>query len=426
MWIAGFPGNRQEMTNINRRTFLELAGSSAAAIAAWPASISAGSAHIQAARDETPDVAVIGAGAFGGWTALYLKEMGLSVTLIDAYGPGNARASSGGETRQIRASYGDRELYSRWAVEALARWKAREIEWGTRLFFETGQITLSAEWTRNLRATKTVLDKLGVDNEMLRRDELLRRYPQFNLDGIEVGHYVPSTGVLKCRESCLAVASAFERLGGRFVMAKAMPGQRSGGTLNEVTLSTGETISAHRFVFACGPWHPKMFPEVLGDKLRLNRRTIFFIGTPDDDERLAFPNCPTFTIDGVYGFPNIDGKGLKLGPYWDSGPLDPDVGDRMATTDEVRRIHEFVDSKFPPLAGQPLLETRVSPRTNSVDAHFIVDRHPELDNVWLVGGGSGHGFKHGPMLGEHVAQRVTGVDTSQELIDTFRLKDETF
>lgn len=403
---------------MKRRTFLQLTGASlgAAAIGRAPAM------HAQAA----PDVVVIGAGAFGGWTALYLREMGHAVRLVDAYGPGNARSSSAGETRQIRASYGNREIYSRWAADALTRWQAREAEWGRRLLYPTGQITLSREWTRTLGDTKAVLDRLGVENERVERDELEYRYPQFNLDGVTVGHSVPSTGVLKCREGCVAVADAFERGGGRFTLARAVPGARTGGRLQTVTLSTGETVAAQNFVFACGPWHVKMFPEILGNKLRLNRRAIFFMGVPDRDDRLAFPNCPTFVTRGVYGFPSIEGKGLKLGPYWDSGTLDPDEGDRTVTPDEIRRIHEFTDDAFPSLAGQPLLETRVSPRTNSVDAHFIVDHHPDLENVWLLGAGSGHGYKHGPVLGDYVARRVTGQPTDPELDATFRLKEETY
>ena len=142
---------------MERRTFLQLTGASlgAAAFGRAPA--------IQ--PEPAPEIVVVGAGAFGGWTALYLREMGHSVRLIDAYGPGNARSSSAGETRQIRASYGDREIYSRWAVEALARWKRREAEWERRLLYQTGQITLSREWTATLHATKTVLDHLGVENE---------------------------------------------------------------------------------------------------------------------------------------------------------------------------------------------------------------------------------------------------------------------
>ena len=408
---------------MNRRTFLKLTGAGVAAGAFGEPRLLGRAAAIQA--DPSPEVVVIGAGAFGGWTALYLREMGHSVRLVDAYGPGNARSSSAGETRQIRASYGDREIYSRWAIETLERWQAREADWGTRLLYRTGQITLSGEWPATLRATQTVLDRLGVENERLERDELEYRYPQFNLDGVTVGHWVPSAGVLKCREGCLAVARTFERRGGRFTMARAVPGRRTGGRLQSVTLSTGQTVSAQSFVFACGPWHPKMFPEVLGNKLRLNRRAIFFMGTPDDDDRLSFPNCPTFVTRGTYGFPNIEGKGLKLGPYWDRGPLDPDTGDRTVTADEIRRIHEFTDDAFPALAGQPLLETRVSPRTNSVDAHFIVDRHPELGNVWLLGGGSGHGYKHGIMVGDYAARRVTGQPTDPVLDETFKLKDET-
>src|SRR6185436_19694862 len=103
-----------------------------------------------AAAGPRADVVVVGAGAFGGWTALYLREMGHSVTLIDQYGPGNSRATSGGESRQIRALYGEREIYTRWVLQAFDRWQAREAEWGKRLFFRTGQLSLAREWTKEL------------------------------------------------------------------------------------------------------------------------------------------------------------------------------------------------------------------------------------------------------------------------------------
>ena len=420
------------MANLNRRTFLELTGVGVGALALAGKEMRAGvraaaRSTPQSINTTTPEIAVIGAGAFGGWTALHLRELGLSVELVDAYGPGNARASSAGETRQIRASYGDREIYSRWVVKAFEQWTRREEEFGKKLFFRTGQLTLSRGLTRNLRQSKAVLDRLGLENEIIDRDELLRRFTQFNLEGVELGFYVPSTGIVKCRESCLAVAEALKNKGGQLTLAKADPGRKAGGRLQEVTLSTGRTIAAQSLVFACGPWHTKMFPEILGDKLRLNRRVLFFMGTPPDDNRLTFPNCPTFeTTSGVYGFPDFEGKGLKLAPYWDSGPLDPDTDERTATAEEITNIHQLTESVFPALRGQPLLETRVSPRTNSIDGHFIVDRHPELENVWLVGGGSGHAFKHGPVLGDYIANRVAGQETDPELDATFKLKDERF
>jgi len=415
---------------MNRRAFLRLTGAGVATFGlpgrsngeSHPATAS----RAGQAAGGSPEVVVIGAGAFGGWTALALREMGLSVTLVDAYGPGNARASSGGETRQIRASYGDREHYSRWAIEALERWKTREVEWGRRLLFGTGQVTFSPFWTPELEATKTVLDRLGVANEMIQRDELLRRYPQFNLDGIEVGHVVPSTGVLKAREACLAVAEAFDAKGGRSLLARATPGRRAGGRLLDVALAAGGTLPAQTFVFACGPWHPQMFPEVFDRKLQVVRRVVFFIGAPSDDNRLSLGHCPTFTIPGAYGFPDLDGRGVKIAPYWSSASLDPDTSDRVATPAEIARAHDYVAGVSPSLRGQPIVETRVCPRTNSIDSHFIVDRHPELANVWLVGGGSGHGFKHGPMMGEYVARRVTAQPTAADVDEMFRLKDRTF
>jgi glycine/D-amino acid oxidase-like deaminating enzyme len=369
---------------------------------------------------------VIGAGAFGGWTALYLREMGLSVTLVDQYGPGNAYSSSGGEMRQIRAAYGDREIYTRWVIEAFKRWKAREEEWGRQMFFQTGQLTLATRWTQELRNTKRVFDELGVDYEVIQPDELVRRYPQFNHQGVEFGFYVPSTGLLRCREGCLAVSDALQKKGGRFVMARAEPGRRSGGRLQDVRLSTGEALAAQTFVFACGPWFPKLFPDVLKDKLMLARRPQIYIGTPPDDNRFSYPNCPNFNTQGAYGFPSIEGKGLKIGPFWGAPPMDPDTEDRVVTAEEIRKTHEFTASAFTALAGQPIVETRVAPRASTVDGHFVVDRHPELENVWLLGGGSGHGYKHGIMVGDYAAKRVVGNEGDPQLAAMFRIKDETF
>ena len=375
----------------------------------------------------TADVAVIGAGAFGGWTALYLREMGLSVTLIDALGPGNARAASGGETRQIRAGYGEREIYTRWVMEAFDRWETRQTEWGgLRLFYRTGQLTLAREWTPNLKATREVLDRLGIESEVIEHDDLVRRYPQFNHDGFEFGYYVPSTGVLMAKRGCLAVAQAFQQKGGQFVLAKAAPGRRSGGALQEVTLSTGQTVSAQTFVFACGPWLPQVLPNPMKSRLVTPRRVTFWFGVPPNDNRFTYPNCPNWSVRGVYGFPSIEGRGFKVATEFDSVPFDPDTGERIVTTDEVRRAREFVASAFPALRDQPVLESRVCQYETSVDAHFIVDRHPEMENVWIVGGGSGHGYKHGIMMGDYAARRVVGKETSAELDATFRLKEDTF
>ena len=420
------------MVKSSRRKFLSVSGGSLGLLA-----MTGGRSHAaepiksihsrQAANASTVDVAVIGAGAFGGWAALYLREMGLSVALIDTYGPGNARAASGGETRQIRAGYGEREIYTRWVLEAFKRWDARQEEWGgLPLFYRTGQLFLQRQWSRSLRATQSVLNKLGVENEVIEHDELARRYPQFNLDGIDFGYYIPSTGVLMARRGCFAVAEDFERKGGQLVLAKAKPGRQSGRQLQEITLSTGQTIAAEKFIFACGPWLPKVLPNPMKDRLMTPRRVTFWYGVPADDNRFTYPNCPNFDMASVYGFPSIEGRGLKFATEYDSIQFDADMDERLVTENEVERAREFLHKWFPALHDQPLLESRVCQYETSVDEHFIVDHHPDMENVWIVGGGSGHGYKHGIILGDYVARRVTAQATNPELDLTFKLKQETF
>jgi len=405
------------MTRVDRRRFLAAAGGSVGALAIGGKQTLAGQ---RAATATAAEIVVVGAGAFGGWTALYLREMGHSVTLIDQYGPGNARATSGGESRQIRAVYGEREIYTRWVLQAFDRWQAREAEWGKKLFYRTGQLSLAPQWTKEL------LDRLGVKYDIVKPDDLARQYPQMNTRGIEAAMSTPSTGVLKAREGCVAVAQAFEKKGGRFVTAKVELGTRAGNALQDVALSTGRRVPAQSFVFACGPWLPKVFPSVMKNKLATPRRAVFFYGTPPGDHRFTWPNFPTWSVDNAYGFPCIEGRGFKVVPTFERELVDPDTQQHALTPDELRKGRAFADKWFPALAQQPLVDSRICQREDSVDDHFIVQQHPELANVWIVGGGSGHGYKHGIMLGDYVAHRVVGNDTQPELAATFALKAQTF
>ena len=411
------------MRRMNRRRFLQSASGIGAMTVAGEA---LARTETQPPNVSSPEIVVVGAGAFGGWTALYLREMGFRVTLVDQYGPGNSRATSGGESRQIRAVYGDREIYTKWVLEAFDRWQAREAEWGKKLFFRTGQLSMAQDWTTEMTETKKVFDRLGVKYESLGRDDLRRRYPQMNMRDVEVAMYTPSTGVLKAREGCVAVAQAFERKGGRFLTARVELGRRAGGALQDVVLSTGNRASAQTFVFACGPWLPKIFPSVMRNKLSTPRRAVFFYGTPPGDERFTYPNFPTWAVDNAYGFPSIEGKGFKVVPTFEKEIVDPDTQEHTLTADELRKGRAFVEKWFPALVAQPIVESKVCQREDSVDEHFIVTTHPELSNVWLVGGGSGHGYKHGIVFGEYVANRVVGRDRQPELAQTFSLKDRTF
>ena len=237
--------------------------------------------------------------------------------------------------------------------------------------------------------------------------------------------FTPGTGVLKAREGCQAVADAFQKGGGHFTIARASLGRQAGGRLQDVTLSNGQTVAAQSFVFAVGPWLPKVFPDVMADKLRSPRQLELFYGTPPGDERFTYPNFPNWAVGGAYGFPSIEGRGFKVAM---EGHLivDPDTQQRVPTAEEIAKGREFVARWFPLLKDQPLIESKVCQYEMSVDSNFIVQRHPALENVWLVGGGSGHGYKHGILLGEYVANRVLGKPTDPALEPIFKLKPGTF
>jgi sarcosine oxidase len=404
------------MMRINRRSFLKSA--------TVPIGASAlGVDPLAAVMQPRPraSVVVVGGGAFGAWTALHLREMGHTVTLVDAYGPGNSRATSGDETRQIRCGYGDRELYSQSALRAFTAWRAREQEFGVPLMLETGRLQLAPDWTPAMKATQATLAKLGVKVEALTQDDIRKRYPQINPDGMGVGLLEPGAAVLRAKQAILAVAAAFRRKGGTLTVARARPGIANGRRLLELDTAGGERLAAEQFVFACGPWLPRLFPALLGTRIQVPGRDVFYFGTPAGDTRFSYPNLPNYSEASYYGFPSIDERGLKVCPTTGPTSFDPDTDERLVSPHEVRRARAYLALRFPALKDQPITETRVCQLENTADEHFIIDRHPDYDNVLIAGGGSGHGFKHGPVLGEYVAKRATGEQTDPAFDHMVRL-----
>lgn len=358
------------------------------------------------------DAAVIGAGVFGSWIARTLHRGGASVVLLDAYGAGNSRASSGGESRLIRIGYGPDEIYSRWALFSLDRWKqffADVKDAGQPLFHQTGVLWLSRENDTYYDQTVQTLRQLDVWIEELSPGDLGRRYPQIALEPDSWGSFEPRSGVLMARRAVQALVEAAVREGVRFV-ADAVDAPPAASHLDSVTTRGGERITAIEFVFACGPWLPKVFPDLLGDRIHPTRQEVLFFGLPPGDRRFSPPAMPAWVnfADGLYGTPDLEGRGFKVGLDQHGPPFDPDSGDRIVRPEVLEDIRERVGRRFPALKDAPIIESRVCQYENTSNGDLLIDRHPAFDNVWLVGGGSGHGFKHGPAVGEYVAGVITG------------------
>jgi glycine/D-amino acid oxidase-like deaminating enzyme len=390
-------------TDCSRRSFLK--GSAVAA-----AAYLIGSPLI--ARTVRASVIVVGAGAFGGWSALQLLQKGLKVTLLDAWGPGNSRASSGGETRTIRATYGPAHLlYTQMVARALRLWQENERRWNVKLFFRSGALRMAGEDDSYERAALPVLQQAGVRYEKLSTAECAKRWPQINFEGVSWSVYEPDSGFLAARRGCEAVLNTFLKKGGKYRQAQVTPGPIVANRMQGISVSPGEVLSADYYVFALGPWLGKVFP-FLARIITPTRQEVFFFGTPAGDLRFTEARLPTW-IDGgknpFFGVPGNHWRGFKIADDTRGPVIDPTTVEREISKEKLASARAYLRMRFPALADAPLVESRVCQYENSTDHNFILDRHPEAENVWIVGGGSGHGFKHGPVIGEMVRDAVLGL-----------------
>jgi glycine/D-amino acid oxidase-like deaminating enzyme len=388
--------------NVTRRSLLIGAGGAAVSPAAARAS----------RRTPKDHVAVVGAGVFGAWTAHHLQQAGHRVTLIDAWGPAHSRASSGGESRMTRAAYGKDAIYTRMAMDSLPQWKALSAVSGLPIFIPAGVLFFFAKEEPYVRDSIAAHKRFGLPTDVLTQAEMARRFPMIDFEGISVGLYEPGFGALMARRSVLTLVDRFVKAGGTYVNGAAeRPGSNT-TQLKEIRLSSGERVTADRFVFALGPWLPKLFPDVIGPRIQPTRQEVFFFAPPAGDRRFspgAMPGWADFNGGDIfYGFPDLETRGVKFAHDAHGVPVDPDTQSRRPTDAALAEIVAFRDRRFPLLRGAPLTEARVCQYENSSNGDFLIDFHPRMPNVLLVGGGSGHGFKHGPEVGRYAAGRLFG------------------
>jgi glycine/D-amino acid oxidase-like deaminating enzyme len=357
-----------------------------------------------------PHIAVIGAGAFGGWTALQLVERGARVTLLDAWGPGNSRASSGGETRVMRGSYGTDQIYSEMAARSLKLWDKYQRRWKRQFLHRTGVLWMASGNDDSFeRGSMEMLRRVKIKFQELSTARMKKRWPQINFEGIQWGIFEPECGYLDARASCAAVVEAFVAAGGQYRQAAVLAEGIEEASVRSLRLSDGSRLKADCYVFACGPWLGKLFPLAVGDLVQPTKQDIFFFGSPAGDDRFSEKNLPVWGDHRGrfrYGIPGSGRRGFKIADDTRGPAFDPTNGERVVSQETLQDIREYVGFRFPALKDAPLVETRVCQYEQTPDGHFLVDRHPAAENVWLLGGGSGHGFKHGPAVGEMMAELI--------------------
>ena len=410
--------------HFSRRTVLAgiAAAAGASTVKALAAEREQGGSAVQAGRR---DVIVVGAGVFGAWTAWHLLKLGRKVLLLDAWGPAHARASSGGESRMTRTVYGRDEIYTRLAWESLDQWRWLSGRSGLPIFHPTGVVFFFGRHEPYATQSIEVHQRIGIPLEVLDRAALAKRFPQIAWDGIEFGLHEPDRGVLMARRAVQTLLQEFVAAGGEYRQAAILP-PKPDASFDSVRTTDGESLSASRFVFACGPWLPKIFPEILAQRIFPTRQEVFFFAPPAGDARYLPAHLPGWADfndgDIFYGIPDLESRGLKVAHDRHGPPIDPDIGDRTPTPAVIAKVREYMQRRFPAMADRPLVEARVCQYENSSNGDLLIDRHPQWENVVLLGAGSGHGFKHGPAVGSYTAQLVMG--TNQNIEPRFSLQSK--
>ena len=463
---------------LDRRDFLRVAsiGTSAilaASCASTPAftPVAGMSSRAKPRGGDVGHVVVVGAGAWGSWTAYHLRERGVRVTLIDQYGVANSRATSGDESRGVRSSYGDRAtvaLWSKWARASIKRWEEFDREWApvfkTRFYYTTGDVIMRAADEPFLKLTREQWAKDGVKHEVITGDEVRKRWPAINADDTTIAIVEPDAGVVRARASTQAIGGIGRDRGVDFKVSRVRPGPIVNGKMDGVILEDGSTVRGDEYVFCCGPWLKKMF-KYMDTRVSIPMGYVMYYGTPPGDNRFQFPNLPSFNFPGVTGWAVLphDSRGFRVrgaigapppgatpgvtapvaggggggggaaagaggaaaaasagaggagGTRPQQAPTDPaqndpDTSNRWASQDRLDGTRRFVQRRFPLLANAPLLETRSCHYESSVNRDFIIDRLPECANAWIAGLGQSEGFKFSPVVGEYIAQRVMGID----------------
>ena len=368
---------------------------------------------------------VIGAGVFGTWAAHHLHAAGHHVTLIDAHGPGHSRSSSGDESRIVRCGYGPDEIYSQFALRSLTVWRdfSQRRDDSQPLFHPCGVLWLSPADDAYTQATRRTLAQGPYSLEVLDGETLRTRYPHLVTHDIGAALLESECGVVMARRAVRTLAAELIADGVRFARARvARP--TPAGPLTSIRCADGSAVSGDLFVFACGAWLPTVFPELLGGVIRPTRQVVLYFGTPAGDERFGPAQTPAWVDfpDGIYGVPDLEGRGVKVGIDLHGPPIDPDHDDRILDEQSVSVARSWLARRVPALADAPLVESRVCQYENTSSGDFLIDRHPDHSNVLIVGGGSGHGFKHGPAVGEYVARLVA---TGEPVHERFSLAAKT-
>jgi len=340
---------------------------------------------------------IVGAGTFGASLAWWLAREGVRVTLVDQFEPGDRRATSGGESRLIRCAHGADPLYTASAHRARTLWRELEAECGDELMLDIGMAWFAQREDGWEAESERAMTAQGIRCERLDPAAAAKLFPSLGTGDLAFVLYEPDAGVVRAQRAVQALARQAVAHGARLVQGRATP-DGDGAAVG------GERLEGDAVVWACGPWLGGLFGELV--PLNVTRQELLFF---DGGPAWRSPGVPGF-VDydlAMYGTGDVDELGVKVALDKEGPPLEPDAELPAAGATEPA-VREYLARRFPALADAPLNEGRCCRYELSADSNLIAARHPGLERTWVLGGGSGHGFKHGPAIAEKVADALRG------------------
>jgi sarcosine oxidase len=351
------------------------------------------------------DVVVIGLGAMGSAALSALAQRGLKVIGIDRFEPGHRLGSSYGESRIIRMAYYEDPAYVPLLRLAYEAWERLERRTGEYILTITGILEAGIEGSALVEGSLRSALQHDIPHEVLRPDEVNKRFPAFSIPPDWRCVFQPDAGILQPEKAISLYVKLASELGATVALGTRVQSVLPVGDHVEVHLESGEIIEAGSAVLAVGPWIQQLVPE-LGSKMRLTRQPLMWF-EPLMPRWVQPPSMPVFFFDTpddlIYGFPDFRGSGVKVASHLSCGELATADEIRAEVSEEEKAHLQRMMSRFIPAAAGRVRQTHVCIYTRSTDEHFVLGLHPNASQIVLASPCSGHGFKFASIFGEILA-----------------------
>jgi monomeric sarcosine oxidase len=371
---------------------------------------------------QSVDVVIIGAGVMGAAAACAVVRAGAQVALIDQATLPNPRAASVDYSKVFRFAYAD-ALYAEMAVESLAMWRAIEAETGAHLLSPTGMLMIGKADSQLEKEIHDTLRTAGLAAEMMSNWETVARFPQFNVEAFAHSAYDPSGAILHAERCVQTLIELARGRGARVIENARVTAIKQGHNARViVTTEVGDEFDCERALVASGPWTRSLLPQ-LSAALKPTRQEIVYFAPPAVvTHQFEIGRLPIFMdfTSGFYGFPMHEIGAVKIGNHHKGEAVNPYACANEVSEAFIASCRAFFVEAIPSLAEAEVRETRVCIYNNTPDDDFIIDWHPEFENVLIATGFSGHGFKFGPLVGQLAADMLL-TDHAADTLRRFRL-----